>query len=70
MTTATLRQRRRRHRCTRKILYRTLEAAETNVAERVKQVIYDRLVPQAYRCAHGQHWHVGHSLKRREATNG
>ena len=63
MTTATLRQQRRWRQCGRKIPYRTLEAAETNVAERVKQVIYDRLVPQAYRCDYGTHWHVGHSLK-------
>ena len=57
--------RHRKNQCGQKVKYPTLEAAQANADQRLQDIIYDKLEPQAYQCAYDRnHYHVGHSLKR------
>ena len=60
-----LKAERRQRGCLRKIVYRNGSDAEERAAEMRRQVIYNVLEPQVYRCLFGKrnHFHVGHSEK-------
>ena len=55
---------RRQRQCGQKVKYQTLEAAQDNADQRLHDIIYDRMEPQAYQCDYCNGFHVGHSLKR------
>ena len=53
----------RQRQCGQKVQYKTFEDAQANADQRLQDIIYDQLEPQAYRCDYGNHYHVGHSLR-------
>ena len=56
---------RRQRGCLRKILYRNISEAQQRVSEMEQEVIYDKMIPEAYPCLFGKHFHVGHNFKAR-----
>ena len=50
--------------CGNKIAYPNLFRAQVHADRLREEVIYDRMEPEAYRCAFCKKFHVGHSERR------